>query len=249
MNLLWIGSSASPIAIPRSDRRYSHIVRVLKKKPGDELAAGRADGTIGHASVLSIDTDQVIVSYSPESEAPRLHPLRVLIGFPRPIQAGRILKDLTSLGVESIWFTLSELGEKSYAESNFFRNHEFEAHLVEGAEQSGNPRLPSVEMFWTLERALSRLGEVDEQASNHGAKGADRVVLHPNHDFPRLSSFVPSALPLTIAIGSERGWTEPEISMLRSSGFTAHSLGRRILKTETAALAAVSICLGNLGIL
>jgi RsmE family RNA methyltransferase len=55
--------------------------------------------------------------------------------------------------------------------------------------------------------------------------------------------------PVTLAVGSERGWTEAELAALRQSGFEACSLGARILKTETAALAAVTLALARLGIL
>ena len=53
--------------------------------------------------------------------------------------------------------------------------------------------------------------------------------------------------PLTLAIGSERGWTEGEVDLLEERGFRMAGLGRRILKTETAAVAAVALLLARLG--
>jgi RsmE family RNA methyltransferase len=55
------------------------------------------------------------------------------------------------------------------------------------------------------------------------------------------------SLPITLAIGSERGWTEGEVELLEAHGFTVAGLGRRILKTETAAIAASALALAAMG--
>ncbi len=266
MNILYLKEEELGLPLPRSDARYSHITRVLKKKEGESLAAGCSDGSLGRALIKKLSPDSILLSYQADTEAPSLYPVNILMGFPRPIQAGRILKDLTSLGVERIWFTLSELGEKSYAESSFFRTRDFESHLIEGAMQAGNPRLPQVACFWSLGRACDAIDAAHREAPAPaaGAEPSDRatvrgpvsgaspgspnrLVFHPNEGFATLADFGRLSAPLWLAIGSERGWTISELDLLRSRGFTACSLGRRILKTETAALAATSIALAKMG--
>jgi len=268
MNILYLKEEELGIPLYRSDVRYGHITRVLRKKQGEIIAAGCSDGSLGSASIEKLSHESILLSYRPESEAPSLYPVNILIGFPRPIQAGRILKDLTSLGLRRIWFTLSELGEKSYAESSFFRTRDFESHLIEGAMQSGNPRLPQVECFWSLPRACDALDAAQRVAASldsDAATGArttprdfvfevpaeepDRLVFHPGEKLPKLADFPRLRTPLWLAVGSERGWTEAELELLRSRGFLVCSLGRRILKTETAALAAASIVLSRIGLL
>ncbi len=268
MNILYLKEEELGIPLHRSDARYSHITRVLKKKEGDSLAIGCSNGSLGSARIERLDKNSILLKYQAESEAPTLYQVNILMGFPRPIQAGRILKDLTSLGVERIWFTLSELGEKSYAESTFFRTRDFESHLIEGAMQAGNPRLPQVECFWSLSRACDAIdaaqrGEVSIESDRplgapnlSGLSGqnptplrASRFVFHPGDNLPRLTDFSALSAPLWLAIGSERGWTNSEMEVLRSRGFAACSLGQRILKTETAAIAAASIVLAKFGLL
>jgi len=278
MNILYLKKDELGHPLQRGDVRYNHIIRVLKKKEGDIIAAGCSDGSLGSARIKKFAADALLLDYQAESQAPTLYPVNILMGFPRPIQAGRILKDLTSLGVARIWFTLSALGEKSYAESSFFRTKDFETHLIEGAMQAGNPRLPSVECFWSLARACHAIDSIDaidaidaaqrENASRTTTPGVaghnylnpafsseglglktDRLVFHPGEDLPRLADFSTLGAPLWLAIGSERGWTGEEMDTLQSRGFAACSLGRRILKTETAALAATSIVLGKMGLL
>lgn len=241
MNMIYLAAGESGVLLPPSDRRWKHVKQVLKKNVGDELIAGFADGRVGKATILKLDDSGLLLSFIGTSPAPPLHPLRVIMGFPRPIQAGRILKDLTSLGVHSIWFALSGLGEKSYAESNFFRNREFLTHLIEGAEQSGNPRLPEIQTFWSLARALSAL-------EAEGGTGS-RILMHPCEENMPISALPELSLPVTVAIGSERGWTPEEVDIFGTHGFHSVKMGSRILKTETAALAAVSIILSRLGVL
>lgn len=243
MNILFLEKSGPQLVIPRTDRRFEHIVRILRKKEGDSIAAGCSDGTIGQARIGLISAEGLQLVYSPEIQAPALRPLRLLMGFPRPIQAGRILKDLSSLGVAEIWFALSDLGEKSFAESTFFKEKEYGSHLVEGAEQAGNPRLPEIRSFWSIDRACAGLEEAEPASGRHSS----RLMFHPDAAMPTITALPSLVPPVTIAIGSERGWTERELSLLGTHGFQTCYLGDRILKTETAALAATSIILSRLG--
>ena len=245
MNILFLENGGPKCFVPRTDRRFAHIVRILRKKEGDSIAAGCSDGTIGQARIDVISPEGLSLSYSPETQAPALRPVRLIMGFPRPIQAGRILKDLTSLGVAGIWFALSDLGEKSFAESTFFKDGEYGTHLVEGAEQAGNPRLPEIRSFWSIDRACVELEKGEAASGRHSS----RLMFHPEASMPAIAALPSLEPPVTIAIGSERGWTERERSLLASHGFQTCRLGDRILKTETAALAAVSIVLSRLGLM
>jgi RsmE family RNA methyltransferase len=242
MNIVRLEPGEIGAPLGRGDRRYVHITKVLRKRAGDTLAAGCSDGTLGEARIESLGPDALVLSYERSCEAPALRPLRLLMGFPRPIQAGRILKDLTSLGVAEIWFALSELGEKSYAESTFFRDAEYGSHLVEGAEQAGNPRIPEIRSFWSLRRACDELDNVERAA----AEGS-RLMFHPDSSLPKIAVLPTLAPPVTIAIGSERGWSAAELDFLEERGFAACYLGDRILKTETAAIATATLALSRLG--
>lgn len=248
MNMLFLDEDDLSRPLARDDARARHIVRVLKKGPGDELAAGAYDGSLGTARIESIGDEGIMLSYSPEREAPPLRPVTLLLGFPRPIQANRILKDLASLGVARIVLSGTELGEKSYMESDFFRRREFRPALIEGAVQAGNPRLPEVLTAWTLARALEALDAPDTRVAPRSA----RLALDPYRASGRLSEVLAEAnleAGLVLAIGSERGWTEAELDRLAASGFAFASLGDRILKTETAAVAAIAMAMGIMGVM
>jgi len=248
LNILILEEAEVGASIPRADRRWEHVKKILKKRPGDSLAAGMADGALGEAVVRVLSEDELVLDFEPMREAPPLAPLRIILGFPRPIQAARILKDLTSLGVSEIHLTGTDLGEKSYAQSSLFKDRDFRASLIEGAEQAGNSRLPRVFTYWTLPRCLSAIAD---SAGGGGVaeRQGTRIFLHPYGESERMGLATGIVAPATLAIGSERGWTESEIECLRSSDFVARGLGPRILKTETAALAATVLALAGLGLL
>jgi 16S rRNA (uracil1498-N3)-methyltransferase len=247
VNILILEDAEIGARIPRADRRWQHVKKILKKRPGDRIAAGlacgareAAEGRVGEAILRELDDSGMVLDFEAfpggAGLPPPLAPLRVLLGFPRPIQASRILKDLSSLGVAEILLAGTELGEKSYLQSSFFKDREFGRSMIEGAEQAGNPRLPEVRTYWTLARCLADLGE----------RAGPRLYLHPYGGAERLGAAERLEAPVTLAIGSERGWTEAETSMLEEAGFSARGLGARVLKSETATLAAVVLALAAL---
>jgi 16S rRNA (uracil1498-N3)-methyltransferase len=232
------GELVSPL--PLSDPRVLHVLKVLKKGVGETLLAGTSDGIIGTARIETHDDAGMRFSFTPEREAPALYPVTLLLGFPRPIQAKRILKDLTSLGIGRIILSGTELGEKSYFQSDFFKDKEYRQALIEGAQQAANPRLPAVETAWSLARALGTLG------SDGGRWAFDPYRAGSNFGSVHLGTASAEA-PLVLAVGSERGWTEAELELLADRGFTFARLGERVLKSETASVVAVSIALARLG--
>ncbi len=257
MNLLLLEAGEAGRLIPPSDRRHEHLRRILKKGVGDTVAAGLvtdsvfgpAPASLGMALIRKLDREGLVLDFEaedgPAGEPLPLAPLRLLLGFPRPIQATRILKDLTSLGLGDIVLTGTELGEKSYLESGFFKDGDYHRPLLEGAEQAANPRLPRVGFHWTLARSLAALDAMGDTVW----EGSLRVALHPGEGRPDLGAFLAgrAAPSITLAVGSERGWTPGELAALETSGFAVCGLGLRILKTETACLAASALALSALG--
>ena len=65
-----------------------------------------------------------------------------------------------------------------------------------------------------------------------------RIVAHPGSE---ASQFENAAGRPLLAIGPEGGWTDEEVATLESKGFARYSLGPRILRTDTAAIALVSV--------
>jgi len=96
---------------------------------------------------------------------------------------------------------------------------------IEAAKQSGRTELPEV----AGPLALKDVPEVEQGLLAHPGTGA------------RVFEVYDPARPVALAVGPEGGFAEDEVALLRSRGFTPVTLGRRILKAETAACTLVAL--------
>ncbi len=226
-----------------TDERYRHITNILGKGEGDRFYAGRINGPAGAAHITHCDASVLIFEFMEQEPFRPLHPVRMLIGFPRPIQLKRLLRDLASLGAGEIILAGTDLGEKSYRESRLADPDIARKNILDGCIQAGRTAVPELTMTASVDDALRFCGN-----------GADeRIVLDINPDAQPLSrrdlSAVRTGRPLVLAIGSERGWSDRERALFNTNTFTPCSLGSRILRTETAATAALAVALAGAGLL
>jgi RsmE family RNA methyltransferase len=228
---------------PRNDDRYQHIRKILKKGSGDRFFAGIVDGPEGEATITALDDAGLSFSFAPARDARGLYPVHLVVGFPRPIQLKRLLRDVASLGVASVTLAGTDLGEKSYRDSTLVDRGAARAGLLEGCSQAGATSVPRLEMMNSIDAALD----------SFRALGRVRIILLdterpdcPLYRSPELAR-VSEATPLALFIGSERGWTTRERALFRDAGASVCSLGSRILRTETACAAAIAIALSGAG--
>lgn len=225
----------------RGDPRYLHIKKVLRKKAGDGFAAGVVDGPEGTARVLALDEGGLSFEFRAERPMRPLFPVRLAVGFPRPIQLKRLLRDAASLGVERVYLIGTELGERSYRDSSLVDRGAARESLLEGVSQARGTALPSLDLYDSAREFVETTADED----------AERVLLDtadPESSLFSMDLGTPTPRrPLVLAIGSERGWSAAERALFREGGYRVASLGPRILRTETATVAALSIALAKIG--
>ena len=166
--------------------------------------------------------------------------LEMIIGFPRPIQLKRLLRDIAALGVCRVHLTGTDLGEKSYMQSNLVERGSAYQMLLDGTVQAGSTHVPELCLYKTLDECLKALG------------GEELLLALDNvNPVARLADAVKKGWSerVVAAIGSERGWTDRERSLLESKGFIRCGMGERIMRTETAATVAGAIILSGLEII
>lgn len=231
----------------RKDERNEHIIKVLHKKEGDSFDAGIIGKMSGRATITKIDeSGGIFFDFESLSDGKELYPLTLIIGFPRPIQLKRLLRDVAGLGAKKIILTGTELTEKSYLSSNVVSDGSAERMLLDGTVQAASTHVP----------ALSVRRSLRETLKNELSQNELRVALDNRRATMSLHSWLEKNVPfgageksIVAAIGSERGWTENERDLLEKSGFTLCSMGKRVLRTETAATVASSVILDRLGFL
>lgn len=235
MNIILFEEAEASRPLGKRDARAAHLVKVLHKKAGDEFDAGVLGGRLGKGRIERLSDGGVEFSLRLTEYPPPCLPITVAVGFPRPIQARRLLRGLSNLGVAAIHLVGTELGDRNYRKTTLLTDGGARAALIEGAVQARDTRLPSLEEFPSLEDWLQR--EPPPRGSGTALLACDNVEPEASLYDTRGGRGVDA---LVIAVGSERGWSDAERRRLADAGFTRVSLGDRALRTETACIAAVA---------
>ena len=250
MNICLFEKSQIDLPLSFDDERGAHILNVLHKKQGDDFTAGIIGGQSGVATITRIDetSRQIFFEFKPTGDGKPLNPLKMIIGFPRPIQLKRLLRDIAALGISEVHLTGTELGEKSYMQSDLAQPQAAWELLREGTVQAGSTHVPEVFVHTTLVETLGSLSQL--VLSYVEGKGEQLICLDNVNPACALGEInFSSASGVIAAIGSERGWTDKERSLLEQSGFIRCGMGSRIMRTETAATVAGAIILNSMGVL
>jgi len=242
MNICLFDSEEISKPLSLKDERAQHLLKVLHKKEGDSFTAGIIAGKAGIAKISSI-SDAIYFDFQPASEGKPLNKLKMIIGFPRPIQLKRLLRDIAALGICQVHLTGTELGEKSYMQSSLVERGSAAKMLLDGTVQAGSTHIPELFLHQRLEDCLKQL-----DSSTALKLALDNV--NPGSSLKAaLRNNKPEGQELIAAIGSERGWTDRERQLLESHGYIRCGMGERIMRTETAATVAGAIILNEMGVL
>jgi 16S rRNA (uracil1498-N3)-methyltransferase len=211
-----------------------HLVKVLRARSGDEVVLFNGDGREFTGAIEAVRGARVSASVGDSRLVDRESRLSVTLVqcVPRGDRMDFIVQKATELGVVRIVPVLSQRSvvrlDRDHAESK--ANH-WRAVAVSACEQCGRNRLPVIEAAQPL---LSHLGEIVPGAGL-------RLVLEPesapHNDV--LAHADAARRDVEIAIGPEGGFANDELEAFRVAGFAQVGLGPRILRTETAAIAAL----------
>lgn len=227
-----------------NDERAEHLLKIIHKKEGDYFAAGIIGGKSGTALITKITDKQIFFDFTPDGDGKPLTNLIMIIGFPRPIQLKRLLRDVAALGVKEVHLTGTDLGEKSYMQSTLVEKGNAYKMLLDGTVQAGGTFVPELFLHKTLNECLNYL---KQNTDSKLLLALDNVNPSLNLSSAIKTAPVDKKFPVIAAIGSERGWTDKERKLLESEGYIRCSMGNRIMRTETAATVAGSIILNEYG--
>jgi len=187
-------------------------------------------GRIGMGTVTLIDSTALEMEIRLDRDPPAGLPLTVLLSLPRPKVLRRVLYSLSVLGAKRIILLNAARVEKSYWQSPFLSPEAVMHQLVLGLEQSCDTVLPEV-----ILKPLFKPFVEDELPEIMA--GTLALAAHP-----RAGASCPRGVigPVTLAVGPEGGFVPYEIEKLVSLGFTAVSLGERVLNVETAVPTLIS---------
>lgn len=220
------------------------ITRVLRMRPGDGIVLLDGSGLEYPAALTSVGKDSIEVSLGqprPGRSEPAASVRLYLSLLNKPDKFEWALQKCTELGISEI-VPLEAARSVSSGPANQSKYDRWERIVKEAAEQSGRCRHPVVGRSTSFSDAVSAEAERAHPISGH-------VALFPTL---QAEESLKSALEglvnsVSIFIGPEGGFTPSEIELARTSGLRMVTLGPRTLRSETAAVAAVTVVMYELG--
>jgi len=215
-----------PVTI--SGEALHHLRTVLRLGPGTELQLLDGAGNCCRARMETVGRDRAtatVIARWFEEEHPC--PLRLLQALPKGDKFELVLQKGTELGITYFQPVLSG---RAVSRPETGRTPRWERIVTEAARQSRRPRLPQLGPLLPLSAALAAVNE------------PLRLVLWEKGARP-LAEALPVQPPAGVAVlvGPEGGFDEEEVAVVAAAGFVPVHLGPRILRTETAGLAAAAV--------
>ena len=208
----------------------THLVRVLRLREGDACVLFNGDGHDYAATLVAVDKREVRARVGARAMVDNESPLRITLlqGIARGEKMDWILQKSTELGVAAFVPVASERSEvRLDAERADKRVAHWRSVVRSACEQSGRARVPEVAPPQSLAAALEAL-----------PAGA-RFLLDPVTQ-QAIGTITLDTGHCILAIGPEGGWSPRDREQLLGAGFGGLRLGPRILRTETAGIAAIA---------
>lgn len=219
-----------------ADGEMDRLVRVLRLGEGDAVEVFDGAGRRGKARV-KLDPDNGNMCLAPDGEisgpAPVSLPVVLFQAIPKSSRMDWLVEKATELGVSGIHPLLTERGlvrPSQPAEGN--RLQRWRRIAQQAARQCGLARVPAIEAPLTMATALEMVGN-QAMAGIYGSLEADALPLC------RAIPSLKKGAMLALFIGPEGDFSPSESSRLRAAGLTPVTLGPRVLRVETAAIAAL----------
>lgn len=218
----------------------AHLAKVLRARSGDEVVLFNGDGREFSGVIESVHGNRVAAAIGAPRDVDTESRMAITLVqcLPRGEKMDFVVQKATELGVTRI---VPVTSQRSVVRLDGHQAHSKQSHwhavAISACEQCGRTRLPAIDSPAPL---LNYLGQL--QPSEHG-----RWVLEPQTIAPAPASAPPGGatsqhLPLAaaeVAVGPEGGFAEDELEAFRIAGFLRLGLGPRVLRTETAAIAAI----------
>jgi 16S rRNA (uracil1498-N3)-methyltransferase len=228
MNLVLLEPADFTDALKRTvrltGRRLTHIRSICRAIVGERLRVGLIDGNVGHGMVMRIDDESLEMEVDLSEPPPQPLALTLIFALPRPKSVKKSIEAATSLGIKKIFIIESWRVEKSYWSSPTLAPESLREQMLLGLEQARDTVLPEIEI-------RRRFKPFVEDELPGLISSSLPLVAHPYEAQP-----CPSGVgkPVVLMIGPEGGFIPYEIDMLRKTGFAPVTIGKRILRVETA---------------
>jgi 16S rRNA (uracil1498-N3)-methyltransferase len=207
-----------------------HHLRVARVVPGEALEVFDGRGRAWAAWLESIDEGAAVLRLGDARRGATGRTIVLLQGFPKGDKLELVLQKATELGVSAVWPVLTARSVARPKQDALGARHARWQRIVEeAARQSGRADVPEVAALRPLDTAVRAL-----------TPGLRLLVLDEEERAERLGQAAGDGA-VALVVGPEGGLAREEVDALRAAGGVPVSLGPLVLRTETAALAALSV--------
>ncbi len=226
----WIADTWTETTASLKGEQSEHLARVLRAQPG-QIFDVVANGFLHRAEIISTDEGEVVFALHEELEAASALPVHLLMAVFKFDHMEWGIEKVTELGVERITPVLARRTEKHLAQAATKRVERWRRIVREAAQQSRRSDVPVVDEPAALKAALAMVS-------------AERKLLlaETEQENTLTSALVGEVESVALAIGPEGGWTAEEMSLFGENRWRSVTLGPRILRAETAAIAGLAVC-------
>ncbi len=227
----FIADTWTPTTATLTGDQALHLSRVLRATPG-QIYDIVSNGFLHRAEITHVSEAQVDFLLHEELQSDATLPLHLLLAVFKFDHMEWAIEKATELGVARITPILARRTEKHLAQAALKRSERWRRIALESAKQSRRTDIPEIPDPLPLKTALER-----EQSPT-------RILLSETEQITTLTAALTHVTPIAdtaLAIGPEGGWTPEEISLFTKHNWQPVTLGPRILRAETAAIAAIAI--------
>lgn len=218
----------TPITL--SDNAAHYLGKVLRMSAGRPIVVFNGEGGEYSGTISDVSKKQVQVILEHFDDLERESPLAIelAVGLSRGERWDFVLQKATELGVTRIVPLATERGEVKLKGDRLDKKWQhWQQIIISACEQCQRNRIPELAPVTTVADYLDK------------AHAEQKFVLHHRDNQGLPASLSPSSAALLI--GPEGGLSDAEIAAARTAGFNPLTLGPRVMRTETAPIAAISV--------
>ena len=231
----WIADEVSGNRAILTGNHAEHLARVLRARVGQEfdIATGLAVRKSRITSIAESRVEFELGEEVPAASAAKITLALAVFKFDRMEWA---IEKCTELGVTHIVPVIAQRTDLHLAAAAIKRTERWRRIARQAAEQSRRAAPPEIAAPVKLPEALGLPGDVRIVLAESEEKALLRDVLES----------LPQEAEIVLAVGPEGGWSIDEFESFHQAGWTSASLGRTVLRAETAAIAATAIATSEL---
>jgi 16S rRNA (uracil1498-N3)-methyltransferase len=214
---------------------YNHLRNVLRMKPGDMVVVSDGSENDWYCLIQCFQDEEAVLAVTEEAEVRELDfGMDLYQGLPKSDKMDLIVQKAVELGVRRIVpVEMKRCVVKLDGKKKEGRLRRWSAISESAAKQCGRGMVPEVGPFVSIADAAGMLGAYDvilvPYENENGMAGTARAL-----------DLIKPGMTAAVFIGPEGGFDLSEVELLKAAGARTVSLGKRILRTETAGLVALS---------